>query len=226
MSSDPPLNAMPRMPTVSAGQVVPLLQPVDQVQRQALVDRHRRVAEREVVVVERGQLHRVLEQARPGGEPGAGHVRRPRVVLGQARADPLEVEAAVVGHHVELVGRRELDVAPGVGEQLGQLGLLGRQLDDRVGQPREQRRRPAPGPAGCGPDTICGSANSSVIALPSAIRSGQNATSISTPEPGDHPLDQRRHPGEDRASAAPAAARRAGTARSRRGPAGSPSGPG
>jgi hypothetical protein len=32
-------------------------------------------------------------------------------------------------------------------------------------------------------DTICGSSNSSVIALPSAIRSGQNATSIATPRP-------------------------------------------
>ena len=32
-------------------------------------------------------------------------------------------------------------------------------------------------------DTICGSSNSSVMALPSAMRSGQNATSISTPSP-------------------------------------------
>ncbi len=32
-------------------------------------------------------------------------------------------------------------------------------------------------------ETICGSSNSSVIALPSAIRSGQNATSISSPSP-------------------------------------------
>ena len=32
-------------------------------------------------------------------------------------------------------------------------------------------------------ETICGSSNSSVIALPSAIRSGQNATSIATPRP-------------------------------------------
>ncbi len=30
-------------------------------------------------------------------------------------------------------------------------------------------------------DTICGSSNSSVIAFPSAMRSGQNATSISRP---------------------------------------------
>ena len=39
--------------------------------------------------------------------------------------DPLVVEAEVVGHHEELVGRGELDVAPGVREELGQLGLFG-----------------------------------------------------------------------------------------------------
>jgi hypothetical protein len=36
-------------------------------------------------------------------------------------------------------------------------------------------------PAGVRAETICGSSNSSVIALPSAIRSGQKATSISRP---------------------------------------------
>ena len=38
-------------------------------------------------------------------------------------------------------------------------------------------------PRGDRAETICGSSNSSVIALPSAIRSGQNATSIDTPRP-------------------------------------------
>ena len=81
MSSDSALNAMPRMPTVIVGQVEALLEPRDQVERQALVDHHARVTEREVVVVERGELHRVLEQARPGREPGAGQVGGARVVV-------------------------------------------------------------------------------------------------------------------------------------------------
>ena len=38
-------------------------------------------------------------------------------------------------------------------------------------------------PCGERAETICGSSKSSVIALPSAIRSGQNATSIDTPRP-------------------------------------------
>ena len=38
-------------------------------------------------------------------------------------------------------------------------------------------------PVGVRDETICGSSNSSVIALPSAIRSGQNATSICSPSP-------------------------------------------
>ena len=47
----------------------------------------------------------------------------------------------------------------------------------------ENSARPAPCCPRVRPETICGRVNSSVIALPSAIRSGQNATSISTPSP-------------------------------------------
>ena len=39
MSSDSALNAMPRMPTVMVDEVVALLEPGDEVERQALVDR-------------------------------------------------------------------------------------------------------------------------------------------------------------------------------------------
>ena len=38
--------------------------------------------------------------------------------------------AEVVGDHEELVGGRELDVAPRVREELGQLGFFGLELDD------------------------------------------------------------------------------------------------
>ena len=121
-----------------AREVVALLQPGDDVQRQALVDRDAGLAEVEVVVVERGELHRVLEQARPGGEARTREIGGPRIVVGERRADPLVVEAEVVGHHVELVRRRELDVAPRVREQLGQLGLFGLEVHDVVGQVAEQ----------------------------------------------------------------------------------------
>jgi hypothetical protein len=63
-------------------------------------------------------------------------------VVGQGGADAVEVEVVVVGHLVELVGGRELDVTPGVGEQLGELGLLGLELDDGLGQVAEQASGP------------------------------------------------------------------------------------
>jgi hypothetical protein len=47
----------------------------------------------------------------------------------------------VVGHHVELVGRGELDVPPHVREQLGQFRLLGGHPDPGGGQQAEQGLR-------------------------------------------------------------------------------------
>ena len=72
MSSDSALNAMPEDADGQRRRGRMLLELVDDVEGQPLVDQHRRVAEGEVVVVERGELHRVLEQARAGGETGAG----------------------------------------------------------------------------------------------------------------------------------------------------------
>ena len=154
MSSDSPLNAMPEDADGHRRQVEALLHARDEVQRQALVDHHARVPEREVVVVERRELHRVLEQARPGREPGPGHVGRTRVVVRERGADALEVEAEVVGDHVELVGGRELDVAPRVREQLGELGFLDVEVDDRVGEAPEQRLGPGDRPLGAAGDDL------------------------------------------------------------------------
>ena len=46
-----------------------------------------------------------------------------------------------MGDHEELVRDRELHVPPGVGEQLGQLGFLGRRPDRLAGERAEQRGR-------------------------------------------------------------------------------------
>ena len=46
-----------------------------------------------------------------------------RIVLAQGLVDAVEVGLEMLGHHVELVGDGEVDVAPGVAEQLGQLRL-------------------------------------------------------------------------------------------------------
>src|SRR5512134_1899683 len=60
----------------------------------------------------------------------------------------------IVGHHVELIGGGELEVAPGVSEQLRELCLLGRQLDDRVGQPTKKRGGMLTGGRGACPDDL------------------------------------------------------------------------
>ena len=70
-------------------------------------------------------------------------------------ADAFEVEAEVVGDHVELVRGRELDVAPGVREELGELGLFDVEVDDRVGEAAEERSARATARS-VRPETICG----------------------------------------------------------------------
>ena len=91
------------------------------------------MAEREVVVAGRGQLHRVLEQTGAGREAAFGQPRHPRIVARQGLVDPIEVDAVVRCDHEELVRRGELDVAPDVGEDLGQLRLERRETKDRPG---------------------------------------------------------------------------------------------
>ena len=119
---------------------------------QALVDLHRGLAEREVVGGERRQLHRVLEQARTGGEAGAGQVGGARVVLADRAQDVRVVDAGLVGDHEELVRDGELHVAPRVREQLRELGFLRRRADvllasvpksavGALGRARRRRRR-------------------------------------------------------------------------------------
>jgi sulfate adenylyltransferase len=145
-----PLEGHPEDADRHLPQIEPPLKPVKQVQGQPLINGHGRVPEGEVVVVERGELHRVLEQARPRGEPRTRHVRCARVVLDEGLPDALEVEAAIIGHHVELVRRRELDVPPHVREQLGELRFLWRQLDDAVRQHGEELRCPLQAARGAG----------------------------------------------------------------------------
>jgi hypothetical protein len=91
--------------------------------------------------------------------------------------DALEVQAAVVGHHPELVGRREADVAPGVREQLGELGLLRREVDDLVGEPPEQPAARSRLPVVAGADQLGERVQlGHRLALGDAL--GQNAMSI------------------------------------------------
>ena len=95
------------------------------------------MAKKKIVVVERGQLHGVFEQTRSSGKSGAGHVRSPWIIEGDGMAHAFEVDSVLVRNHVELIRRGKLDVTPCVREELGEFGLFGRSLHDRIGEHRE-----------------------------------------------------------------------------------------
>ena len=118
------------------------LQGAHDVGRHPLVHLHRRLAHREVVAGEGRELHRVLEEAGSGGEARAREVGGARVVAADRLEDVRVVHAGLVGDHEELVGDGELHVAPGVREELGQLGFPGARPDDLAAEPGEERRGP------------------------------------------------------------------------------------
>ena len=97
--------------------------------------------ERKVVVVERSELHGVLEKTWSRRKARTGKIGRPWVVLYDRVTDALVVDAEVVGHHVELVCCGKLDVSIRVCEQLGQLGFFRLDLDDRLGDPGKEFSR-------------------------------------------------------------------------------------
>ena len=92
------------------------------------------------------QLHGVLEQTGTGGEARPGEGSHARIVLAEGRVNAVEVGLEVLGHHEELVGDGEVEVAPGIAEELGQLGL-DRLQEDHLGTDKaKQGRGPFPGP--------------------------------------------------------------------------------
>ena len=193
------LERHPEDADAHAGQVVAALQAGDQVEGQALVDHHARLAEGEVVVVERCELHRVLEQAWPRSEARPRHVGSAGVLVHQRRPDPLEVDAEVVGDHVELVGRGELDVAPGVDEQLRQLRFLHGEVDDAAGEVPEQLIGPLGRLARAPRDDLRQLVElGQRVALRDALRA--EAEVDLPPEPADEALDQGGHAGVDGAA--------------------------
>ena len=108
---------------------------------QPLVDLHRRLAHWKVIWGESRELHRVLQQARPGGEPGAGEVGSARVVASNCVEHVVVIEARAVDDLKELVGNGELHVAPRVGQQLRELGLQRCRPHDSHAQRLEEAAR-------------------------------------------------------------------------------------
>ncbi len=86
-----------------------------------------------------------LNRHGPAANPALGKPRARGYFVGHRLVDLVEVESVVVGDHVELVGHRELDVAPGVVVELRQLGADRGQHDHVLGQQAEERAGPLDG---------------------------------------------------------------------------------
>ena len=98
----------------------------------------------------------------PGGEARRRDVLRARIIVLHRLQDALVVEAGRFRDQVELVGRGEFDVAIGVVEQLGELGL------DRRDVHHFRRDRLNSAAASCSasgvvPLTICGISRNSLM---------------------------------------------------------------
>src|SRR5512138_415820 len=104
-------------------QIVFVPQLVDDEVGKSFIDHHGCVAENKIIAVEGGQLHRVLEQARPGGKACARQRRGPAVAVHHHLADVVVVHTETTADHVKLIRHGELDIAPSVGKEFDQFGL-------------------------------------------------------------------------------------------------------
>jgi len=105
---------------------------------QAFIDQHGGMPQEEIVVIEGGQLHGVLEKTRPRGQTRPHESLGTGVVVAHGMVDTVKVQVVLLGDHVELVGNGELDIAPYIGEKLGQFRFQGIQNQDLVGEMPEQ----------------------------------------------------------------------------------------
>ena len=114
---------------------------VDHVQHQPLVDQQGGMAEAELVAGEGAELHRILDQARAGGETRPRHPLQARIIVRHRLEHALVIDAGRLGDQIELVGGGEFDVAVGVAEQLGEFRLYRRNHHHFRRDALEQRRR-------------------------------------------------------------------------------------
>ena len=56
--------------------------------------------------------------------------------------NPIEIQTVSLRQHVKLVGNREIEVTPAIGEQLGKFCLDRRQFNHRIGNKKEQIASP------------------------------------------------------------------------------------
>jgi hypothetical protein len=94
----------------------------------------------ELVIRDRRELQRVLEQARPCGKSCPWQRVHARIFLLDAGHDPRIVAPGGLRHHEELVARGELDVAIRVAEEFGEFCLDRPQRYDAGRDPAENRR--------------------------------------------------------------------------------------
>ena len=73
------------------------------------------------------------------GKSRAGEMPHPGIILNHCVVDPVKIQSVTLREHVELVGNREIEIAPAVCEQLGELRLLRFELDCLCSQTPEER---------------------------------------------------------------------------------------
>lgn len=91
------------------------------------------------VVIGKGvELHGVFKQTGTGSKTGFGKAGGARIILRHGVINLIEIGAVHFADHVELIGSGELDVTPGVGEELGEFGLDAAGDDDLAGEIAEE----------------------------------------------------------------------------------------
>ena len=108
----------------------------------------------ELVLVKCRQLHGVLEQTGPGSESGAWYIGHARVVVFHRVQYREIIHAGGASDQVELIGYGVLNIAVCIAEQLGQLGLDGRESHYPGSNFREQRGSGVLGFKSCAADHL------------------------------------------------------------------------
>src|SRR5215831_16556804 len=96
----------------------------------SFVDQHRGVPEKELIIIEGGELHRVFEEAWASRETRTWKFFGSRIVISERFEDTVEIDSGTFGNHVELVGDCKMQISPGVRHKFREFRFLRSEADD------------------------------------------------------------------------------------------------
>src|SRR5438270_3188416 len=97
---------------------------------------------KEVVSGEGRQLQRIFQQTGTRGKTRSREAPHSGVVLHHRVANAIKIQAVALRQHIELIGNREIKVAPAIRKKLGKLGLEWRQVNGAGGNFQKKPPRP------------------------------------------------------------------------------------